>query len=319
MFVPQFLHFFAAGIPIILSGIGTGIGQGIASVGALDAMTRQKEGTTAIFRTMILGLALIETGAILSLVITLMTLFGGPFLITTSIGIAELGLGLAIGISSLSVSIASSFTVKAACESIARQPLFATKISTLMLFAQSIIEAPVIFAFVIALLIKTHITQMLTMLEGVKLFSAGLAIGLGSIGPSIGQAIFTQSSCIAIGLNKKAFGKIFTFSLLSQAVVETPVIFCMLVSIALIFKPIHLTTPLAYMVMFIAPALTVSIGSLGTSIATGYAASKSSRFIALKPEHYPMLLRTSLLGQAIMESSAIYALIIALTLMTKKL
>ena len=57
MFSPDFLHFLAAGIPIVFSGIGSGIGQGIAGFGALHAMARQQQGTNHIFRSMILGLA----------------------------------------------------------------------------------------------------------------------------------------------------------------------------------------------------------------------------------------------------------------------
>ena len=63
----------------------------------------------------------------------------------------------------------------------------------------------------------------------------------------------------------------------------------------------------------------ISIGSLGTAIALVYAASTACHPIARKPETYTLILRTSLLAQAIIESAAIYALIVALILMTKQL
>lgn len=319
-FMPQLLHALSAGVAIVLGGIGSGLGQGIAGYGAIQAMARQKTGSDQIIRTMVLGLALIESGVILSLVIAFMLLFGGGPALTTAVGLAELAMGLAIGISAFAISISSAFAVKAACESIARQPFFTQKIVTLMLLSQSIISAPGVFSFIIALLIKMKLTDGLTVIEGIKFLAAALTIGVGSIGPSIGQAIFSRSSCIAAGLNRDSFSKLLTFSLLSQAVIQTPIIFCLVISITIIFKPVALiASPFIASVMFFSPAFAISVGSMGTAIAIGYAASKSSKYVALDPKNYPLFVRSSLLAQAIIESAAIYALIVALILMTKKL
>lgn len=319
-FQAELCHALSAGIAIVLGGIGSGLGQGIAGFGALQAISRQKAGTDHVIRTMVLGLALIETGVILSLVISLMVLFGGIETITPAIGLAELGMGFAIGLSALAVSIASAFAVKAACQAIARQPFFVQKIVTLMLLAQSIIGAPAVFAFIIALLIKMKLGPNLEIAEGIKFLAAGLTIGIGSIGPSAGQGIFSYSSCNAAGLNRETFGKLLTFSLLSQAVIQTPMIFCLVIAMTTIFKPIAaITSPFIAAVTFFSPAFAISVGSLGTAIAIGYAASKTSRYVVQDPENYPIFIRSSLLAQAIIESAAIYALIVSLVLMTKKL
>ena len=320
MLAPQLLHTLAVVIAIVLGGIGSGIGQGIAGLGALQAMARQSTGNDQILRTMILGLALIESGVILSLVITFMILFGGASVISVPAGLCELGMGLAIGISAAAVSIASSFAVKAACQSIARQPFFHQKIVTLMLLSQSITSAPGVFAFVIALLIKVKISDTTTIAEGIKLLAAGLAVGIGSIGPSIGQGIFSQSSCTAVGLKKESFSKLLTFSLLSQAVVQTPLIFCLIIAILLIFKPIApSTSPFIAAVLSFSPMFAISVGSMGSAIALGHAASKNCKYISMDEKNYPLFVRTSLLAQAIIESAAIYALIVALILVTKTL
>jgi F-type H+-transporting ATPase subunit c len=168
MFIPEILHALSVGVAVILGGIGSGIGQGIAGLGALQAMSRQSKGSDHVVRTMILGLALIESGVILALVITLMILFGGVKVMTIGLGLAELGMGCAIGFAALATSIAASFAVKAACESISRQPFFSQKIVTLMLLAQSIIGAPSVFAFIVALLIKVQLTGQITVIEGIK-------------------------------------------------------------------------------------------------------------------------------------------------------
>ncbi len=311
MLTPDLLHFLSAISALLLGGFGSGLGQGIAGLGGLQAISRQESGSDHVIKTLILGLALIETGVILSFVITLMLLFGKTPELTIGIGLAELGMGLAIGLSSAAVSISSSFAVKAACLSISRQPFFGQKIMTLMLLSQSIISAPGIFAFVVALLIKLRISPDMTTSNGIKMLASGLTIGIGSIGPSIGQAIFSYSSCIATGIKREAYGKILTFSLLSQAVIQTPVIFCLVLAITIIFRPIAPTMlPFISAVSFFTPAFTISVG-------IGYAASKSSYYVAIDEKNYPLFLRTSLLAQAIIESAAIYALIFALALMTR--
>lgn len=320
MLAPYLLHTLAVGSAIVLGGIGSGIGQGIAGFGALQAIARQSTGHDHIVRTMILGLALIESGVILSLVITFMLLFGGAPILTTAAGLGELGMGLAIGLSAAAVSIASSFAVKAACQSIARQPFFQQKIVTLMLLSQSITSAPGVFAFVIALLIKVKITDTTPLVDGIKLLAAGLTVGVGSIGPSVGQGIFSASSCTAVGLKKESFGKLLTFSLLSQAVVQTPLIFCLIVAILLIFKTTAtIGSPIVAAAAFFSPAFAISVGTFGSAVALGHAASKVSSYISMDEQNYPLFVRTSLLAQAIIESAAIYALIVALILVTKTL
>jgi len=69
----------AAGLAVGLGSIGTGIGQGRAAMGALDAMARQPEESGSITRTLFVALAMIESLAIYCLVIALIVLFANPF------------------------------------------------------------------------------------------------------------------------------------------------------------------------------------------------------------------------------------------------
>ncbi len=314
MLMPEILHYGAAATAILLSALGTGIGQGIAGASALISMSRQPLGSDQSFRSMIIGLALTESGCIFALVISLMLLTGPSFAMSLGAGLAEMGLAIAIGLSSAVVGVASAFAVKASCEAISREPLFSQKIMTLMLLTQSIIEAPVIFAFIIALLIKTTVTDTTTIVEGIKLFSAGLVIALGSVGPAIGQAIFAQSAISAVGKNKEAYRNIFSYSLLSEAVIETPVIFSMLVAFLILYLPI---SPSLGGYATLASAIAMGVGATGTGIATAYVAAKGCTEIALAPALYPVILQATLLTQAIIETSVIYAFIIALVLVTR--
>lgn len=69
----------ASGLAVGLGSIGTGIGQGRAAMGALDAMARQPDESSSITRTLFVALAMIESLAIYCLVIALIVLFANPF------------------------------------------------------------------------------------------------------------------------------------------------------------------------------------------------------------------------------------------------
>jgi len=317
MITPIFLHYLSVALPIALGVIGGGIGLGIAVTGSQKAFDRQPMGRDTNFRAMIIGLALIESGTVIALVISLLMLFSAPKEISLGIALAELGAALAVGFACATSSIASSFAVKSSAESITRQPSMGQKILTLMLVCQSLIEAIVVFAFIIALLIRANIHEALSITEGVKLFAAGLVIALGSIGPSIGQAIFTNTACKSAGLNKHAYSKIFPFTFFSATMIETAMIFCLLFALIILYTPIHVIDPTVQTIKFVIAAFTIGLGSIGTAVGLGYVTAKSSEQITNNPENYTVILRSTLLAIAFIESSVIYALIIALLLIMK--
>ncbi|HHY99300.1 MAG TPA: ATP synthase F0 subunit C [Firmicutes bacterium] len=64
----------------VLTGFGTGIGQGFAAGKGAEAVARQPEAQGEIIRTMLLGAAVAETTGIYGLVIALLLLFANPLL-----------------------------------------------------------------------------------------------------------------------------------------------------------------------------------------------------------------------------------------------
>lgn len=308
----EIIHYTAAFATLTIAVLGGGVGQGIASLATIEAIQRQPASYQQNFRALVIGLALIESGIIIALVTSLMIIFSTQPL-TIGIAVGELGIAAAIGLAGGAVSIASSFVVKSATESIGRQPFFATKITTVMLLAQSIMEAPVIIAFIISLLIRNRINNNPEFLYGLQGLAAGIATGFGSIGPSIGQAIFTQAACKSIGINKNAYNKIFPFMLLLEAVIETPLVFCLLIGLTILFRPLD-GASINDLFILGSAAVTISLGALGTATGIGYTASKSVASLAQNPEQYPLLLRTTLLVVAFIESAIIYAMIIAFML-----
>jgi F-type H+-transporting ATPase subunit c len=61
--------------------------------------------------------------------------------------------------------------------------------------------------------------------------------------------------------------------------------------------------------------LAMGLGAIGPGVGEGFAAGKACEAIGRNPEEAGILSRTMILGQAISESTGIYALVIALLLL----
>jgi len=65
--------------------------------------------------------------------------------------------------------------------------------------------------------------------------AAGLAIGLGAIGPGIGLGIATSKAMEAIGRNPESYGTLFVPFVLGIALAEAVSIYALVVALILIF------------------------------------------------------------------------------------
>ncbi len=71
--------------------------------------------------------------------------------------------------------------------------------------------------------------------EAIKMLAAGLAIGLGAIGPGIGIGILGFGAMQALGRNPEARGPILTNMILAIAFAEAIAIYALIVAVVLIF------------------------------------------------------------------------------------
>lgn len=69
----------AAGLCISIGGIGSAIGEGNVAASALRAIAQQPDETSTITRTLFIAMAMIESTAIYSFVITVLILYFNPF------------------------------------------------------------------------------------------------------------------------------------------------------------------------------------------------------------------------------------------------
>lgn len=305
------LHFATVALTVGVTSLSVGLGEGLTGFAALSAINTQPKASNDIFRATVLGNALIETAAIIGVLISFLLLFGNSQTeYTVGKHIAEIGIALTICISGFTIGIAASLPAQEACHAIARQPFFADKIIRFMLVTQSLIQTPIIFGFIIAVFIHNKAASILTAHESLPLIAAGLCIGLGSIGPVIGLGSFAKEACKGLGVNRSAYNNLISFSIISLAIIETPIIFSLLISLMLLLNAdnAHLLSGIAY----ISAAFCMGLGTLGPGIASSKTATAACKQIALKPEIYHTVSGISMFGQGIIDTCAIYTFLIAI-------
>ena len=102
--------------------------------------------------------------------------------------------------------------------------------------------------------------------------------------------------------------------LISAAMIETPIIFSFIVSMLILLAPLPSETALVKSIVLLAAALCMGIGTFGPGISSGKTTSAACNQITFNPDQYDTLSKTSVFSQGLIESSAIYALLIALWL-----
>jgi len=147
---------------------------------------------------------------------------------------------------------------------------------------------------------------------------AGLAM-IAGIGPGIGQGFAAGKGAEAVARNPQNKSSTMVM-LLGAAVAETSGILALVVAIILMFA-----NPLvgkvafnAYDLVLVGAAIGAGlsmIAGIGPGIGQGYAAGKATEAVGKRPKFQALIMRTMFLGQAVAQTTGIYALIISMVLM----
>lgn len=224
-----------------------------------------------------------------------------------------LGMAIAVGVPGLLVGVYSAKPAAQACLAIARQPFMAQKILRLMLITQSLIQTPVIFGFIAAVLMFNGLPYIGSLAESLKYLASGIAIGLGSAGPIFGLGTFSSQACQSVGLNKQIYTRILTFTFISNAIIETPSIFAIVVSLLILNTKISADSMYDAIRMLCA-ASCIGFGTLGAGISSGRTAAQACYQISLHENQFTAISRTSMIAQGLIDTCAIYPLLVALAL-----
>ncbi len=75
-----------------------------------------------------------------------------------------------------------------------------------------------------------------TYAQAAAFIGAAIAMGVGSIGPALGQGMIGKAACEAVGRNPEAGSKLRMMMLIAMGLVETSAIYAFVISMMLILK-----------------------------------------------------------------------------------
>ncbi|MCG6906827.1 MAG: ATP synthase F0 subunit C [Desulfobacteraceae bacterium] len=307
--------FIGGGMAIGFGAIGAAIGEGYTASLANLAVSRNPKISGDIFKTMLVGQAVAESASIFALVVAILLLFMNPSNASMIQAAAFLGAGLSMGFGAIGSGIGSGFPGGQACFGLSRQPAVASRLTTNMLIGSAVCQTPAIFSLVVAfILLFMNFSAAPLNPNWAALVGAGLSTGLAAIGSGYGGGMAAGASCEGVARQPEAVGNLTTIMLVGQAVAQTPAIFGLLVSFILIFKVWPETAQIQTAMALLSAGLCAGFGGIGPGLGNGMAAEGAVRWVARNLSSAADLMRIMLVGQAVSQSTAIYALVVSLVL-----
>ena len=307
--------YIGGGLAMGLGAVGAAIGEGYTAAQANVAVSRDPKNSGEIFKNMLVGQAVAESASIFALVIAILLLFLDVAVPTLLKAAALLGAGICMGFGAIGSGIGSGYPGGKACAGIARQPAIASQLTTNMLIGSAVCQTPAIFSMVVALML------MFINFGNAPLFptwaaylGAGISMGLAAIGSGYGGGLAAGASCEGIARHPKTATNVTTIMLVGQAVSQTPSIFGLLVSFILMFKTFPESTALSASMALLAAGICTGFGGIGPGLGNGMTAEGAVKWVARNVEHAGDLMRIMLVGQAVSQSTAIYAMVVSLVL-----
>ncbi|MGD8290683.1 MAG: ATP synthase F0 subunit C [Desulfobacterales bacterium] len=307
--------YIGGGLAMGLGAIGAAIGEGYTAAQANVAVSRDPKNSGEIFKNMLVGQAVAESASIFALVIAILLLFLDVPVPTLLKAAALFGAGISMGFGAIGSGIGSGYPGGKACAGIARQPAIASQLTTNMLIGSAVCQTPAIFSMVVALML------MFINFGNAPLFptwaaylGAGISMGLAAIGSGYGGGLAAGASCEGIARQPKTAANVTTIMLVGQAVSQTPSIFGLLVSFILMFKTFPESSALSASMALLGAGICTGFGGIGPGLGNGMTAEGAVKWVARNVEHAGDLMRIMLVGQAVSQSTAIYAMVVSLVL-----
>jgi ATP synthase F0 subunit c len=227
----------AAGLSMGLGAIGSGVGSGFPAGAACIGMSRQPAMSGRLMTNMLIGSAVCQTPAIFALVTSFILLFtdftARPVSPTWA---AILGAGFASGFGAIGSGLGGGLVAETSCYGVSRQPLMVTPVTNVMLLGQAVTQTTAIYGLLVSfiLMFKTFPGSG-ALAPASALLAAGLCMGIGAIGPGVGEGFTARSAVDAIARNGEATADLTRTMLVGQAVSESTGIYSLVIALVLIF------------------------------------------------------------------------------------
>jgi ATP synthase F0 subunit c len=146
---------------------------------------------------------------------------------------AFVGAGLSMGLGAFGPGLGEGYVASKASEGMGRQPSASNDLLRTMLVGQAVAESTGIYALVVALLLLFQDFSAASFID--TFLAAGLCMGLGAMGPGIGEGIVAGAACESIARNPETSPVVIRTMLVGQAVAESTGIYSLVVALLMIF------------------------------------------------------------------------------------
>jgi len=143
---------------------------------------------------------------------------------------------------------------------------------------------------------------------------AGLSIGLGAIGSAIGEGYIAMNAMQALGRQPGASQKVLRLMIIGQAITETAAIFALVMALVLLFGTDGSGTMKA--VTYLSAGIAIGFGTIGSGFGAGLPGGSALKGMGRNPENSDVLTVQMIIGQAVTQTSTIFALTVSLILVT---
>jgi len=230
-----------------------------------------------------------------------------------------LGAALSVGLSSIGAGVGEGYAAMQAVDSLSRQPSANDKLMRTMLIGQAVTESAAIFSLVVSLLLMFGISAAGGGWQKFCAFvGAGIAVGMGGVGPGFGAGYAGGEACKAVGRMPKLNNNITSNMLIGQALSQTSSIFGLVIAFLLIFLT-DTGNNIIECATYLGAGIAMGFGTFGPGFGIGFVVGRTNETYSRFPENGGLLLKTMFLGAAVSESTVIYSLVVALLLLVAKL
>jgi ATP synthase F0 subunit c len=233
-----------------------------------------------------------------------------------------LGAGICVGIGAVTTGIGSGIIAGEGALAIMKQPKANEQIFRTMLIGQAAAQTAGIFALVVSMLLMYGGFDVVEggWFRAAALLAAGISMGIGSLGPSLGAGYSGGQACKSIARMPKESNAIMGNMLIGQALAQTSAIFALVVSLLLLYSVpnqpagISIGRIILKSMALLGAGFSIGFGTIGPGAGIGFVAGKANDMMGRFPKEKPKIMRTMFLGAAVSESTAIYSLVVAFLL-----
>jgi len=214
----------------------------------------------------------------------------------------------------LGVGIGQGFLGRSIFEACDRQPAEQDEIQKTMFILFGVLEMGIIFGLVMAVSILFN-WQVCNYYDACAELGIFAALAFPAFMTGITAAFPAREGLIAMVRQPFFAKKIMNFMILILVVMQTPVVFGFLVGFIIRTKIILGVPSAAAAAQLVASGISIGIGSLGPSIGMAFLARNSCCAIGTNKQSYDKVFTLTLFGQAFMEASIIFSLLVSFMLL----